>query len=165
MSSIKLVFYRLLILYISIFVVPFSRLKPHLFYVSKIRNYYVLLYVLCIYKCGVWLCGFIEYRHAVSLSTFLKSRTFSVVNHWVLRGQCDRLRNFMTLFVINLALFQVLIADNFGIFCTLTRKTLWLKMYSLTWAWTLDLLHDFSPLYHAMPIHWSMVYNPLQGCD
>ena len=33
--------------------------------------------------------------------TVLKSWTFSVVNHWVLHGQCDRLRNFMTLFGIN----------------------------------------------------------------
>ena len=28
--------------------------------------------------------------------TVLKSRTFSVVNAWVLRGHCDRLRNFLT---------------------------------------------------------------------
>ena len=38
--------------------------------------------------------------------TVLKCRTFSVVNHWVLRGHCDRLRNFLTLsFVINFGRF------------------------------------------------------------
>ena len=33
--------------------------------------------------------------------TVLKSWTFSVVNHCVLHGHCDRLRNFLTHFVIN----------------------------------------------------------------
>ena len=33
--------------------------------------------------------------------TFLQSWAFSAVNHWVLQGHCDSLRNFLTLFVIN----------------------------------------------------------------
>ena len=51
------------------------------------------------------------------MPTVLKIQMISVVNALVFRGHCDILRNFMTLsFVINLVLFQVLIADKFGIF-------------------------------------------------
>ena len=58
--------------------------------------------------------------YGCSSCTVLKSWTFYVVNHWVLHGHCDRLRNFLTLFcVINwrqfLGHFQVLIANNFSI--------------------------------------------------
>ena len=50
------------------------------------------------------------------ICTVLKNRTFSVFNHRVLRGNCDRLGDIMALyFVKNLVLYQVLIADNFGI--------------------------------------------------
>ena len=46
--------------------------------------------------------------------TVLKSKTFSVVNPWVLRGHCDRLRNCMTLsFVIYLVLLKGTVQRDF----------------------------------------------------
>ena len=68
--------------------------------------------------------------HTAILRTALKSRTFSAVNAWVLRGYCDRLRKCMTLGTLSgitviadsfgiLALLQVFNADSFGIFALL----------------------------------------------
>ena len=48
---------------------------------------------------------------AVYCSEIAASRTFSVVNNWVLRGQCDRLQIFLTLYFMT----------NFGSFCHLSN--------------------------------------------
>ena len=46
------------------------------------------------------MCSASSYSAAGQHIAVLKSRTFSVVNHRMLRGQCDRLRNFLTLYFV-----------------------------------------------------------------
>ena len=75
-------------------------------------------------------------------------RTFSVVNARVLRGHCERLRNFLTLsFLINCRHFQALIAENFGILAPENEKIKSAQFQDLT-HWYL--LHRTPPLYHSL---------------
>ena len=84
--------------------------------------------------------------------TLLKIRAFSVVNRRVLHGQCDRLRNFLTLFlVVNCGHFQALIADNFGILSQENKKNL--NLYLLGFEPSTS-VRIWLPMYYNPPLAW-----------
>ena len=63
-------------------------------------HYYIYLLISVCRVLFRWLNDTADQNYIV-----LKSWTFSVVKHWVLHRQCDRLRNSLTLFVINFECF------------------------------------------------------------
>ena len=84
--------------------------------------------------------------------TVIKIRAFSVVNRRVLHGQCDRLRHFLTLFlVVNCGHFQALIADNFGILAQENKKNL--NLYLLGFEPSTS-VRIWLPMYYNPPLAW-----------